>query len=452
MSKNNTDKVFARNLFSNFSSSISFDARLYFEDIELSISYSKALQKAGVLTEAELNQIQNGLNNIKNDIEKGNFDWKDDLEDVHMNIESKLHDLIGDVAGKVHSGKSRNDQVTTSTRMHLKKTSDHICSLIHNLQIEIVKKAEENILIRMPSYTHLQRAQPILLSHHLMAYFEMLERDLSRILDCKERMDELILGSGAVAGTSFNIDRDFLAKELGFSRINRNSIDGVSDRDFVLEFIACLSTSMIHLSRLSEDMILWSSDEFQFVELSDNVVTTSSMMPQKRNPDFAELIRGKFGRVIGSLVSVYTIMKALPLSYNRDMQEDKEPLFDCIDTFTSSCEAMTEIIKGAKFNKSSLESALKGNLLATDLADCLAINGVPFREAHIIVSNLTKTLSSEGKTLSELSTDELNSLLDSDVDVELDIDISINNRDKIGGTSSRMVREEIKRAKNKLKI
>ncbi len=449
---NNTEKVFSKKLFSNFSSSISFDRRLYKEDVDLSIAYSKALLKSGVLTNEEQQKISDALHLIKKNIENNQFEWREDLEDIHMNIESSLHDHVGDLAGKIHTGKSRNDQIATTTRLFLKNTIREFELNIRNLQIEIVKKSEDNLDIIMPSYTHMQKAQPVLLSHHLMAYFEMLERDISRLHDCMDRMDELILGSGAVAGTFFDIDRDFLAKELGFSKINRNSMDGVSDRDFVLEFIFCTTSSMIHLSRLSEDLILWATDEFNFVDLADNVVTTSSMMPQKRNPDFAELVRGKFGRVLGSLVSVFSLMKALPLTYNRDMQEDKEPLFDCIDTFTQCSKVMAEIIKGAKFNKHVIKSSLKGNMLATDIADSLTYYGVPFRQAHIIVSNLTKTLNLKGKVISDLSLNELNSLLDSDIDVDLDVNKSINKRSKIGGTSEKMVKEEIKLAKKKLEI
>lgn len=450
--ENNTEKVFSKKLFSNFSSSISFDRRLYKEDIDLSIAYSKALLKAEILTIEEQLKISDSLLIIKKNIEDGKFEWREDLEDIHMNIESSLHDEIGDIAGKIHTGKSRNDQVSTTTRLFLKNTIQEFKLILRGLQIEIVKKSEVNLDIIMPSYTHMQRAQPVLLSHHLMAYFEMLERDISRLQDCMERMDELVLGSGAVAGTFFDIDRNLLAKELGFSRINRNSMDGVSDRDFVLEFIFSTSSAMIHLSRLSEDLILWSTDEFNFVELSDNVVTTSSMMPQKRNPDFAELIRGKFGRVLGSLVTVFSVMKALPLTYNRDMQEDKEPLFDCIDTFTQCTKVMTEIIRGAKFNKLSINSSLHGNMLATDIADALTYYGVPFRQAHIIVSNLTKTLNAKGKVISDLSLGELNSLLDTDTNIDLDINKSINSRSKIGGTSEKMVKAEIKLAKKKLEI
>ena len=447
---NNTDKVFSKGLFSNFSSSVSFDKRIYKQDIELSIAYSKALNKIDIISSEEQKKIEDALILINKEIESGKFDWRDDLEDIHMNIESRLHDLIGPIAGKIHTGKSRNDQVATSLRMYLKSRVDHIKGLIRNLEIEIVRKADLNLGVIMPSYTHLQRAQPVLLSHYLMAYFEMLERDISRFSECKTRMDELILGSGAVAGSFYNIDRNFLAKELCFSRINKNSIDGVSDRDFIIDLANCIATSMMHLSRLSEELILWSSEEFNFINLPDNVVTTSSMMPQKRNPDYPELIRGKFGRTIGNLVSILTMLKALPLSYNRDMQEDKEPIFDSLDTYASSIEVMSEIIRGTEFNKKVLMDSASGNILATDLADILTSNGIPFRESHIAISKLTKKLEKEGKSISDLSGSELSKILGKDVDI--DINISINSRNIVAGTSENRVKEEIKTAKKILNI
>ncbi len=447
---NNTDKVFSKGLFSNFSSSVSFDKRIYKQDIELSIAYSKALNKIDIISSEEQKKIEDALILINKEIESGKFDWRDDLEDIHMNIESRLYDLIGPIAGKIHTGKSRNDQVATSLRMYLKSRVDHIKGLIRNLEIEIVRKADLNLGVIMPSYTHLQRAQPVLLSHYLMAYFEMLERDISRFSECKTRMDELILGSGAVAGSFYNIDRNFLAKELCFSRINKNSIDGVSDRDFIIDLANCIATSMMHLSRLSEELILWSSEEFNFINLPDNVVTTSSMMPQKRNPDYPELIRGKFGRTIGNLVSILTMLKALPLSYNRDMQEDKEPIFDSLDTYASSVEVMSEIIRGTEFNKKVLMDSASGNILATDLADILTSNGIPFRESHIAISKLTNKLEKEGKSISDLSRSELSKILGKDVDI--DINISINSRNIVAGTSENRVKKEIKTTKKILNI
>ena len=286
MKKNNTDKVFSKNLISNFSSSLNLDKRLYKEDIELSIAYSKALVKIDILTSKEQRSIERALKSISNEIKNKKFNWKPELEDIHMNIESRLHDLVGSFAGKIHTGKSRNDQIATIERMYVKNSIHDLVNKIEILQKEIVLKADNHLDYVMPSYTHLQRAQPILLSHQLMAYYEMLQRDKSRLNNCYEIADELILGSGAVAGSFYKLDRNFLAKELGFKKINSNSIDGVSDRDFIIEFLSSISISMMHLSRISEELIIWCSEEFDFIKLSDDVVTTSSMMPQKRNPDF----------------------------------------------------------------------------------------------------------------------------------------------------------------------
>ena len=403
MKKNNTDKAFSKKLASDFSVSLDLDKRLYKEDIELSIAYSKALKKIDILSSNEQKSIEKALKNIYQDIKKDKFQWRMDLEDIHMNIESRLHDMVGPFAGKIHTGKSRNDQVSTIERMYVKNTITELLIKIERLQKEIVLKAEKNIGIYMPSYTHLQRAQPILLSHHLMGYYSMLQRDKSRLKNCYEIADELILGSGAVAGSYYNLDRNFLAKELNFKKVNSNSIDGVSDRDFIIEFLSAISVSMMHLSRISEEIIIWSSEEFGFITLSDDVVTTSSMMPQKRNPDFAELIRGKFGGVLGNFVSILVTMKSLPFSYNRDMQEDKKPLFDSVDEFSDSLTNMSHIIKKCRFNKKNMENATKGNILATDLADLLSTNGETFRQAHIKVYELTNTLKKQGKVISDLT-------------------------------------------------
>jgi argininosuccinate lyase len=375
-----------------------------------------------------------------------------DLEDIHMNIESRLHDMVGPFAGKIHTGKSRNDQVSTIERMYVKNTINKLLIKIERLQKEIVLKAEKNIGIYMPSYTHLQRAQPILLSHHLMAYYSMFQRDKSRLKNCYEISDELILGSGAVAGSYYNLDRNYLAKELNFKKVNSNSIDGVSDRDFIIEFLSAISVSMMHLSRISEEIIIWSSEEFDFITLSDDVVTTSSMMPQKRNPDFAELIRGKFGGVLGNFVSILVTMKSLPFSYNRDMQEDKKPLFDSIDEFSDSLTNMSYIIKKCRFNKKNMENATKGNILATDLADLLSTNGETFRQAHIKVYELTNTLKKQGKVISDLTSDELKKTLGINSNIKVNVEQSINSRNLKGGTSTKQVKKEILLAKKILNI
>ena len=452
MKKNNTDKAFSKKLASDFSVSLDLDKRLYKEDIELSIAYSKALKKIDILSSNEQRSIEKALKKIYQDIKKDKFQWRMDLEDIHMNIESRLHDMVGPFAGKIHTGKSRNDQVSTIERMYVKNTITELLIKIERLQKEIVLKAEKNIGIYMPSYTHLQRAQPILLSHHLMGYYSMLQRDKSRLKNCYEIADELILGSGAVAGSYYNLDRNFLAKELNFKKVNSNSIDGVSDRDFIIEFLSAISVSMMHLSRISEEIIIWSSEEFGFITLSDDVVTTSSMMPQKRNPDFAELIRGKFGGVLGNFVSILVTMKSLPFSYNRDMQEDKKPLFDSVDEFSDSLTNMSHIIKKCRFNKKNMENATKGNILATDLADLLSTNGETFRQAHIKVYELTNTLKKQGKVISDLTSDELKNTLGINSNIKVDVEQSINSRNLKGGTSTKQVKKEILLAKKILNI
>ena len=452
MKKNNTDKVFSKKLISNFSSSLNLDKRLYKEDIELSIAYSKALVKIDILTSKEQRSIERALKSISNEIKNKKFNWKPELEDIHMNIESRLHDLVGSFAGKIHTGKSRNDQIATIERMYVKNSIHDLVNKIEILQKEIVLKADNHLDYVMPSYTHLQRAQPILLSHQLMAYYEMLQRDKSRLNNCYEIADELILGSGAVAGSFYKLDRNFLAKELGFKKINSNSIDGVSDRDFIIEFLSSISISMMHLSRISEELIIWCSEEFDFIKLSDDVVTTSSMMPQKRNPDFLELIRGKFGGILGNFISLLVTMKSLPFSYNRDMQEDKKPLINSVDEFSNSLINMTQIIKKSKFNKNKLENATNGNILATDIADLLAINGVPFREAHIKVSDLTNKLNKQDKVLSDLSPADLKEMLKIDFNLKINLFKSINSRKLKGGTATAQVRKEIITAKKSLKL
>ena len=452
MKKNNTDKVFSKKLISNFSSSLNQDKRLYKEDIELSIAYSKALVKIDILTPKEQRSIERALKSISNEIKNKKFNWKLELEDIHMNIESRLHDLVGSFAGKIHTGKSRNDQISTIERMYVKNSIHDLVYKIEILQKEIVLKADNHLDYVMPSYTHLQRAQPILLSHQLMAYYEMLQRDKSRLINCYEIADELILGSGAVAGSFYKLDRNFLAKELGFKKINSNSIDGVSDRDFIIEFLSSISISMMHLSRISEELIIWCSEEFDFIKLSDDVVTTSSMMPQKRNPDFLELIRGKFGGILGNFISLLVTMKSLPFSYNRDMQEDKKPLLNSVDEFSNSLINMTQIIKKSKFNKIKLENATNGNILATDIADLLALNGVPFREAHIKVSDLTNKLNKKDKVLSDISPTDLKEMLKIDFNLKIDLFESINSRKLKGGTATAQVRKEIITAKKSLKL
>ena len=408
--------------------------------------------KIDILTPKEQRSIERALKSISNEIKNKKFNWKPELEDIHMNIESRLHNLVGSFAGKIHTGKSRNDQIATIERMYVKNSINDLVNKIEILQREIVLKADNHLDYVMPSYTHLQRAQPILLSHQLMAYYEMLQRDKLRLINCYEIADELILGSGAVAGSFYKLDRNFLAKELGFKKINSNSIDGVSDRDFIIEFLSSISISMMHLSRISEELIIWCSEEFDFIKLSDDVVTTSSMMPQKRNPDFLELIRGKFGGILGNFISLLVTMKSLPFSYNRDMQEDKKPLINSVDEFSNSLINMTQIIKKSKFNKNKLENATNGNILATDIADLLAINGVPFREAHIKVSDLTNKLNKQDKVLSDLSPADLKEMLKIDFNLKINLFKSINSRKLKGGTATAQVRKEIITAKKSLNL
>ena len=338
----------------DFHSSIHFDYRLYKQDILGSIAHAQMLGKQSIISKEEAEKIVSGLEEILQDIEKGKVKFSISNEDIHMNIEKILIQKIGDVGKKLHTGRSRNDQVALDVRMYTKEKIDQITSLLLNLEKTLVGLAQEHILTIMPGYTHLQKAQPITLSHHLMAYFEMFRRDIERLRDCKKRVDSMPLGSGALAATTYPLDRNWVAKELGFSSITRNSLDAVSDRDFIIEFISCCSIIMMHLSRFCEELIIWASHEFQFVEMDDAYSTGSSIMPQKKNPDVAELIRGKTGRVYGNLITILTVMKSLPLAYNKDMQEDKEALFDSIDTVIKCVDIFTQMIKSNSFNHAKM--------------------------------------------------------------------------------------------------
>ena len=377
----------------NYTSSIAFDKRLYKQDIAGSIAHVKMLAKQKIISSKEANQIIKGLNTIKQEIESNSFDWQENLEDIHMNIENRLFEIVGKVAGKLHTGRSRNDQVSTDMRLFVKEQSINIVSSIKKLQISLVKLAENNIDIELPGYTHLQRAQPILFSHHMMAYFEMFSRDVERFLQTKSRADVCTLGSGALAGTTYNIDREFVAKELGFSKISLNSMDAVSDRDFIIDFCSSAATCMVHISRLSEEIIIWTSKEFDFLKLNKKHTTGSSMMPQKQNPDYAELSRGRSARTIGNLMSILTLLKGLPLTYNRDLQEDKERLFDSLDTLSSTLNVIDEMVNGMKLNKKTIQKASEDpELLATDIADYLVKKGSPFREAYKTVVEIVKSV------------------------------------------------------------
>lgn len=437
-----------------FTSSIAIDKRLYAHDIKGSIAHSTMLAETGVITQDEAKAIAEGLELVKTDIENGAFEFKDSLEDIHMHIESALTKKIGDVAKKLHTARSRNDQVALDIRMYLKDVTDDIISGLKALRKIIVTLAENNIDVFMAGYTHLQRAQPVLLSHHLMAYYEMFKRDQERFEDGKKRIDVMPLGSAALAGTTYPIDREMTASLLGFSEVSDNSMDSVSDRDFMLEFLSAASICMTHFSRLSEELILWSSSEFGFVVISDAFTTGSSIMPQKKNPDIPELVRGKTGRVFGSLFSLLTMMKSLPLAYNRDMQEDKPPLFDAVDTLSACIDIYGRMLPNVKFIKETMGKATEtGFINATDLADYLVTKGMPFREAHSVVGKSVAYALGKTVELHDLSQDELrqfSDLIEDDVFDFLSTEGIINRRTSAGGTATENVKRAIVKAYNEL--
>ena len=394
-------------LVEEFTASIAFDRRLYRQDIQGSIAHARMLVRQGILTPEEGEKIIAGLEEIEKEIEGSQFTFTAAREDIHMHIEARLQEKVGPVAGKLHTARSRNDQVATDLHLYVKEEAAAVMALIARLQETILHLAEKHLGVIMPGYTHLQRAQPILFSHHLLAYFEMLERDWQRFRDCACRADCSPLGAGALAGTSFPIDRQFTASQLNFSSCYRNSIDAVSDRDFVLEFLAAAAILMQHLSRFCEELILWSSQEFAFIELDDAFATGSSIMPQKKNPDVPELIRGKTGRVYGNLVALLTTMKGLPLAYNKDLQEDKEPLFDTVDTIKDCLTIFAPLLATMEVKEENMAQAAAGGFAnATDAADYLAKKGLPFREAHRVVGNLVRYCLEEGKGLAELRLEE----------------------------------------------
>ena len=396
-----------------FTASVQFDQRFYKQDIAGSIAHATMLAKVGVLTEQERDDIINGLNTIKTEIEAGQFEWRIDLEDVHMNIESRLTQRIGITGKKLHTGRSRNDQVATDIRLYVRDEIDAILKLLEKLQKGILRLASNNTQTIMPGFTHLQTAQPVTFGHHLMAWFEMLVRDSERLIDCRKRVNRMPLGSAALAGTTYPIDRAFTAELLGFEAVAENSLDAVSDRDFAIEFNAAASLIMMHLSRMSEELILWTSAQFKFVNIPDRFCTGSSIMPQKKNPDVPELVRGKTGRVYGDLMSLLTLMKGQPLAYNKDNQEDKEPLFDAIDTIRGSLMAFADMIPALVPNVDVMrEAALRGFSTATDLADYLVKNGVAFRDAHEIVGKAVALGVQESKDLSELTLEQLQQFSD----------------------------------------
>jgi len=437
-------------LVTEYTASIPFDWRLYPYDIAGSIAHARMLAKQGIISGEEAEIIINGLAAIREEIEQGKFQFKPELEDIHMNIEARLLDKVGEVGGKLHTARSRNDQVALDLRLFVKEAIPNTLVKLREFQRALISLAEANKTVVMPGYTHLQPAQPVLLAHHLLAYFEMLQRDIDRFSDCLKRTDVMPLGSGAMAGVAYNIDREFLASELGFSQISQNSIDAVSDRDFVLEYEAAASLCMMHLSRLAEEVILWSSAEFNFIELDEAYATGSSIMPQKKNPDVAELIRGKTGRVYGKLMALLVTMKSLPLAYNRDMQEDKEGFFDTVDTLLSTLEVFTGMVTTLKVKAENIEQAVKrGYILATDLADYLVRKGESFRTAHALVARLVSYAIEKGKSFSELSLTEykdFSPLFGEDV-YSITIESSIAARDIIGGTAPKQVEQALENAR-----
>ena len=390
-----------------FLASLAFDRRLALYDVRGSIAWARALERAGVLSADETRTIVQGLESVRGELESGEFPFRPELEDIHFNVERRLIELIGPVGGKLHTGRSRNDQIATDTRLYVKDVIQSALDRLTAYQRALIDQAEATLDVVMPAYTHLQRAQPVLLAHHLLAYVEMAQRDAGRLGDALKRADVMPLGSAALTGTAYAIDREALAADLGFAAVSENSMDAVADRDYVIEFLTAAALTMTHLSRLCEEVIVWSSDEFGFVRVGGEYASGSSIMPQKRNPDIAELVRGKTGRVMGSLVALLTTVKSLPLAYNRDLQEDKELLFDAADTLLSSLEMMAGMIATLEFQADRMRAAAEsGFLLATELADYLAARGVPFREAHGIVHDLVESAVANGKEMRDLTIDD----------------------------------------------
>ncbi|MGK0248706.1 MAG: argininosuccinate lyase [Oleispira sp.] len=444
-----TDAFVAR-----YTASVDFDQRLYAHDIQGSIAHAKMLTKVGVLTQAECDDILRGLEEVRIEIERGDFNWSIELEDVHMNIEAALTAKIGITGKKLHTGRSRNDQVATDIRLYLRDEIDNICDGLTRLQEGLIGLAAAHYDTIMPGFTHLQTAQPVTFGHHILAWNEMLERDYERLLDVRKRLNHLPLGAAALAGTTYPIDRHYTAELLGFTAPTENSLDSVSDRDFAIEFTAAGAIIMMHMSRFSEELVLWASAQFQFIHLPDRFCTGSSIMPQKKNPDVPELVRGKSGRVYGHLISLLTLMKSQPLAYNKDNQEDKEPLFDTIDTLRDSIRAFGDMAPHLVPNKPSMyEAARRGFSTATDLADYVVVKGIPFRDAHEIVGKAVAYGIETGKDLSEMSLEELQQFsteITADVFDVLTLEGSVAARDHIGGTAPKQVIAAAKRARERL--
>lgn len=437
--------------------SISYDCRLFEVDIVGSKAHAKALNKIGIFSDKEVGIVLSALDELLSEIKSGIVTFSDELEDIHMNIEQLLTEKVGDLGKKLHTGRSRNDQIATDTRLYLKQVIIDIVKMLNEFRSVIVEKAEENIDVIMPGFTHLQIAQPVLFAHHLMAYYEMFSRDVNRLNDCFVRVDVMPLGSAALAGSTYGQDREFMAKELGFSSITSNSMDAVSDRDYIIEFLSCASIIMMHFSKFSEELILWMSNQYNFVNIDDSFTTGSSIMPQKRNPDVAELTRGKTGRIYGALTAILTVTKGLPMTYNRDLQEDKEPLFDAIDTLMLVVPVFSEMISTLAANKERMnELSVEGFSAATDLADFLSKQGVPFRESHRIVGSVVKYCEENNKRIDDLNKKELHMFLDKDMllpDIKelLSADACIKSREILGGTGYESVKKAIINAKYMLK-
>lgn len=434
----------------DFNSSIRFDKRMYKQDIKGSIAHAKMLGKQGIIPQADSDAIVDELKNILTDIENGKVEFLIDAEDIHMNIEKLLTDRIGDAGKRLHTGRSRNDQVALDIRMYLMDETAQIKEmLIHTLSV-LTSLAKEHTETIMPGYTHLQKAQPITFAHHLMAYFEMFKRDYQRLEDCRKRTNIMPLGSGALAGTTYPLDREFVARELGFDDVTMNSLDGVSDRDFVIELASCLSMIMMHLSRFCEELILWSSHEFAFVEMDDAFSTGSSIMPQKKNPDVAELIRGKTGRVYGHLMGLLTTMKGIPLAYNKDMQEDKEPIFDSIDTVKLCLPVFCDMLATMAVKKDNMLQGSKGGFTnATDVADYLVKKGLPFREAHSVVGQMVYYAVTNNKNLDEFTPEEFakfSDIIGDDIYDVISMETCVNDRKIIGGPAKATVENAIAKA------
>jgi argininosuccinate lyase len=440
-------------MLEGFSASVHYDRRLYRQDIAGSKVHARMLARQKIISVKDAEAIIKGLGEIEKKIESGDFVWSQELEDVHMNIEQALIKRIGEAGKRLHTARSRNDQVAADTRLYLREEIDRLDGLLSLLQKALLQQARAHEDLIVPGYTHLQRAQPILWAHYMLAYFEMFRRDRDRLQDCRKRVNICPLGSAALAGTGFPIDRDYVAKELGFHGITANSLDAVSDRDFIIEFLATASIVMAHLSRLSEELILWTSTEFGFVDLPDSFCTGSSIMPQKKNPDVPELVRGKTGRVYGHLMSLFTIIKGLPLAYNRDLQEDKEALFDAVDTVCASVDIMAALVVRLVPRKEHISRTVtQGFLTATDLADYLVKKGMPFRQAHSVVGKAVSQCISQGKELIDMSIEDLksfSSLIDQDIFEVLSIEGSVGAKRCPGGTAPERVAEALAKAEKR---